>query len=72
MSNTKQQQEFRDLAGWVIARTKKAGARDCKVSISRRRFVEINYRDRKPEVIREATTQSLYLKVFVNNRYAGQ
>jgi PmbA protein len=34
--------------------------------------VEINYRDRKPEVIKEATTQSLYLEVFVNKRYAGQ
>ncbi len=72
MSTSKQQQEFTDLAGWVITHAKKAGAGDCKVSISRRRFVEINYRDRKPEVIKEATTQSLYLEVFQNKRYAGQ
>jgi PmbA protein len=67
-----QQLSFRDLADWVIARTKKAGANDCKVSLSKRRLVEINYRDRKPEVIKEATTKNLYLEVFINNRFAGQ
>ena len=73
MSNTSsQQKEFRELADWVIDQTKKAGAKDCKVSLSRRRFVEINYRDRKPEVIKEATTQGLDLEVFVDNRYASQ
>jgi PmbA protein len=67
-----QQQEFQELAGWVIDQTIKAGANDCKVSLSKRRFVEINYRDRKPEVIKEATTQGLYIEVFINNRFAGQ
>ena len=41
------QKEFQELADWVIAETKKAGAKDCKVNISKRRFVEINYRDKK-------------------------
>ncbi len=67
-----QQLNFRDLADWVIDRTKKAGAHDCKVSLSKSRHVEINYRDRKPEVIKEATTKNLYLEVFINNRFAGQ
>lgn len=67
-----QQQEFRELANWVIDQTKQAGANDCKVSISKRRSVEINYRDRKPEVIKEATTQGLYLEVFINKRFAGK
>ena len=66
------QMTFPELADWVISRTLKAGANDCKVSLSRRRAVEINYRDRKPEVIKEATTQGLYLEVFANNRYAAQ
>jgi PmbA protein len=66
------QKEFQELADWVIDQTKKAGANDCKVNLSKRRFVEINYRDRKPEVIKEATTQGLYLQVFINNRFAGQ
>src|SRR5665811_1708805 len=67
-----QQLNFRDLADWVIDQTKKAGAHDCRVSLSRKRLVEINYRDRKPEVIKEATTKNLYLEVFINNRFAGQ
>jgi len=66
------QMSFQELADWVISRTLKAGAGECKVSLSRRRSVEINYRDRRPEVIKEATTQGLYLEVFANNRYAGQ
>jgi len=72
MNNEDQQQKFQDLAGWVIDQTKKAGAKECKVNLSKRRFVEINYRDRKPEVIKEATTQGLDLQVFINNRYAAQ
>jgi len=67
-----QQQEFRELANWVIDQAKQAGANDCRVNISKRRSVEINYRDRKPEVIKEATTQGLYLEVFINNRFAGR
>ncbi len=66
------QMSFPELADWVISRTLKAGAGDCKVSLSKRRAVEINYRNRKPEVIKEATTQGLYLEVFANNRYAAQ
>jgi PmbA protein len=73
MSYIKDQQlNFRELADWVVNQAKKAGANDCKVNLSKRRIVEINYRDRKPEVIKEATTQNLYLEVFVNKRYAGQ
>jgi PmbA protein len=73
MNNSQdQQQEFRDLALWVMDQTKKAGAKDCKISISKSRSVEINYRDRNPEVIKEATTQGLYLDVYINGRYAGK
>lgn len=63
---------FPELAEWVMSRTLKNGAADCRVSLSKRRIVEINYRDHKPEVIKEATTKGLYLEVFVNNRFSGQ
>jgi PmbA protein len=66
------QDAFKELAGWTIDQAKKAGANDCKVSLSKRRFVEINYRDQKPEVIKEAITQDFNLSVFINNRYASQ
>jgi PmbA protein len=73
MKNKKDTQiNFRELADWVVAQTMKAGTNDCRVSLSKRRLVEINYRDRKPEVIKEATTQNLYLEVFINNRSASQ
>jgi PmbA protein len=67
-----QQMNFSELADLVISKTKKAGANECKVSLSRRRTVEINYRDRKPEVIKEATTKNLLLEVFINKRFASQ
>jgi len=72
MKTKEKELNFQELADWVIDKTLKAGADNCKVSLSKRRLVEINYRDQKPEVIKEATTKSLYLDVFVNNRYAGQ
>ncbi len=63
---------FPELADWVISQAKKAGANDCRVNISKRRLVEIIYRDRKPDVIKEATTQGLSLEVYMNNRFAVQ
>jgi PmbA protein len=72
MNNQSSQKEFQELANWTLDQAKKAGANDSRVNISRRRFVEINYRDRSPEVIKEATTQGLYLEVFINNRFAGK
>ncbi|HET6558594.1 MAG TPA: TldD/PmbA family protein [Prolixibacteraceae bacterium] len=73
MKNEKdQQQEFQELAEWVMDQANKAGAKDCKVNLSKRRFVEIRYRDRQPEVIKEAITQNLNLQVFINNRFASQ
>jgi PmbA protein len=66
------QMSFPELADYVISRTLKAGANDCRIRITKNRNVEINYRDRKPEIIKEATTQGLSLEVFINNRYALQ
>lgn len=72
INNKDQQLSFPELADWVIVQTMKAGAKECRANFSKRRLVEINYRDRKPENIKEATTQNLYLEVFINNRFAGQ
>jgi PmbA protein len=64
--------QMRDLAAWSIERAKKSGADDCRVGISSSRFVEISYRERKPENIKEAASKSLFIEVYVNNRYSGQ
>jgi len=72
MKTKEKEVNLQELSDWVIDQTLKAGADNCKVSLSKRRLVEINYREHKPEVIKEATTKNLYLEVFINNRYAGQ
>lgn len=65
-------QELKDLCKWVIETSKKYGATDCQVQLSKRRFVEINYLDKKPEKIKEATTQNLNIDIFVNQKYSSQ
>ena len=40
------------LCSWAIDTAKKAGADDCKVRIAKSRFVEVEYRERKPEKIK--------------------
>ena len=52
-------QEMHDLAAWSIETAKAAGANDCRVGIRSERFVEISYRDRKPETIKEASRKGL-------------
>jgi len=64
--------EMYDLATWSIKTAKAAGADDCRVGIRRQRFVEISYRERKPENIKEASTKGLFIDVFANGRYSGQ
>jgi PmbA protein len=61
-----------DLAEWSIKTAKSAGADDCRVGISSGRSVEISYRVRKPENIKEASTKRLFIEVFANKRYSGQ
>jgi PmbA protein len=65
-------QELYDLAAKAIKIAKSAGANDCRVSIGGERFVEIGYRDRKPENIKEAATKGLRVEIFVNQRYSSQ
>jgi len=64
--------EMYDLAAWAIKVAKSAGADDCRAGINRQRFVDISYRKGKPENIKEASTQGLFIEIFVNGRYSGQ
>jgi PmbA protein len=63
---------MQELVSWVVDQAKKAGAADTKVVFSKQRFVDIRYRERKPDAIKEATTQNLNLEVFLNGKYASQ
>jgi PmbA protein len=64
--------ELYDLAAWIVKTAKTAGAQSSRVSIISQRFVSINYRERKPENIKEASTRNLGIELFVNGRYSSQ
>ena len=64
-------QELYDLASWGIQTAQAAGAGASRIGISGARTVQISYRERKPENIKEASTKSLSLEIFVNGRYSA-
>lgn len=63
--------ELHELAAWSIATAKSAGADACRVALNGSRSVEVSYRDRKPENIKEASTKALAIEIFANGRYAA-
>jgi len=65
-------QSYKELAAWVLARAKAAGAGDCRVRVSKQRFVAVRYREKKAELVSEAVTRSLVLEVFTDRRYGVQ
>lgn len=64
--------ELKDLGEFVLETAKKAGAGDCQVTLSNRRFVSVAYRKGKPENVTEATTQNIDIELFVGGRYGVQ
>ena len=64
--------EMYDLVAWSIKTAKSAGADESRVGMNSRRFVNISYRERKPETIKEASTRSFGIEIFVNGRYSSQ
>ncbi len=64
--------EMLNTCNWVLEAARKAGAKECKAALSRTRSVDIEYREKKPETIKEATTQSLGVEIFVDGRYSSQ
>ena len=64
--------EMYDIASWALKTAQAAGAKECRIGINSERFIEISYRERKPENIKEASTRNLGIEVFVENRYSAQ
>lgn len=64
--------EMRDLVAWAVKTAKSVGADECRAGMSSERFVNISYRERKPENIKEASSRSLGIDIFVNGRYSSQ
>jgi PmbA protein len=61
-----------DLCKWVLDTVGRAGAKDSRVSLSKSRLVQIQYRDKKPEIIKQATTLQMGMDLFVAGRYSSQ
>jgi PmbA protein len=59
------------LAQWAMEQAIKGGAREAAVTISNAREVEVEYRDRRVENLKESTTNSLTLDLFVQDRYSS-
>lgn len=64
--------EMQDLAASSIKTALSAGANACRVGIDSHRFVQITYRQRKAETIKEASTRGLNVELFVDGRYSAQ
>jgi PmbA protein len=64
--------EMQDLVAWVIKAVKSAGADQCKVNLDSNRSVEVSYRDRQPENIKEASTKALNIEIYVDGRFSLQ
>ncbi len=60
-----------DLALWVMNTARKSGADEAAVSLSNRREVEIEVRDRKPDQVKESVQNSLSLDIYAEKKYSG-
>lgn len=58
------------LAEWVIKEALKNGADEVSVDISSGRGVEVEFRDKKLDKLQEATTNSLSLKVYADQKFS--
>ncbi|MCI0512750.1 TldD/PmbA family protein [candidate division KSB1 bacterium] len=65
-------QALYDLAAGCIKTAQTAGASACRVNIESDRLVEVSYRQRQPENIKEAATKGLAIEIFANGRYSSQ
>lgn len=64
--------DIREICSDVVKKAIQSGADDCKVTVNSTRFVEINYREHRPESIKEATSRRLSLDVYVDGKYSAQ
>ena len=63
--------ESMSIANWVVEFSVKNGAEQVAVSLTKRREVEIEYRDNKLEKLQESTKNLLNLKIYSWSRYSS-
>src|SRR5210317_378008 len=60
-----------ELANWVIEKTLKAGANEAAVSMTNQRQVDIEFRDKQLDKLKESTQNSLTLQIYLNHKYSS-
>jgi len=63
--------ERMELAKWVVTRAKKYGADDVSVNVSGSRDIDVEYRDKMLEKLKEATSNNLSISVYAKNRFSS-
>ena len=64
--------KLKELTEWTLKTVQQEGAQAVKVSINSSRFVEIDYREKKPENIKEATEKYMGISFYVDGRFSNQ
>ena len=64
--------EMINICESVLKTAKEAGASDCRVAFNKSRFVEVGYREHKPELVSEASTQDINIQVFADGCYSSR
>lgn len=67
--NTKEKME---LAEWAMNYSLKCGANQSAVGVSNSRDIEIEYRDKKLDKLKESTENSLGLQIYADQKYSAQ
>lgn len=60
-----------ELAKWAVEFTLKSGASEAAASLTKRRDVDVGYRDGMLENLKESTQNSLNLSIYQNNKYSS-
>jgi PmbA protein len=60
-----------ELAQWAVEKALKYGADQAAVSISNQREVEIEYREKQLDKLKESTQNGLGLSLYLNHRYSS-
>lgn len=66
------QETLLDICQIALEIVKKAGAQGCRARVSSDREVELSYRNRKPETLKESFSRGLSVEMYVDGRFAVQ
>ncbi len=64
--------DMSNLASWTLQMAKKAGANECRIEMINSRIIDIEYRQRKPDSIKEASKKNLTIDIYAEGRYSRQ